>query len=444
MLPFTMPSADVLFASAKRVFAHYFYPFPLSIDNKPAAVDYYQTQYLAPGGEGNIHLPYGGYLRARPLATPTVSAGFLAANMQAEVKMAIARGITGFTFDILNLTDAMSGTGKLATLLAAAQAVDPRFWIVPMLDMSAMTGLSITQAVALISSFTEPSIARLPDGRILLSAFDAALQPLAWWQNVLSRLNAIDVDVAFVPVLLGAPATNPLAAVSHGYGGWGTATPNASSAGAPCLMMPVLAQQFRPKNQLFWEAQNTASFRAGWAAAIAAGAQYVQIVTWSDFSESGQVQPYTDVTLNPAIGSGFYDLTAYYATWFATGVQPPITRDVLYWCYRRMNSKVAHPSQADGFNVIGSPEMLDIELLAFLSAPGTLKINGSPLAAAAGITSFRVTATPGNPQFNLERDGSDVFEFKGPVTIYGPAGSPAGTLDLTYWCGSHSAAGGSA
>lgn len=439
-LPFNMPSASALFALNKRVLAHYFYPFPLSIDNKPAASDYYQTQYLTPNGENNTHLAYGGYLRSRPLPVqPTASGtGYLGANMQAEVGAAIARGITGFTFDILNLNDALSVAGHLQSLLAAAQAVDSRFWIVPMLDMSALPTLTVAQAVTLLAGLNSaPNIARLPDGRMLVSAFDATLQPLSWWQTLIAQLNMQNVDIAFVPVLLGEPSTNSLAAVSHGYGGWGTATPAAAASCPASLMMPVLSQQFRPKDQIFWEASNTASFRAGWAAAIQGNAQFVQIVTWSDYSESGQVQPYTDATLNTTLGTGFYDLCAYYAAWFATGVQPQITQDVVYWCYRRMASTAAHGAQADAFTVVGPAEESSIELLAFLTSPGTLMINATTMNAPAGITSFKVPSVAGVPVFHLQRDGSDVFKFSGPVTIYGPTGAPNGILDLTYWCGSH-------
>jgi len=431
ILPFTPPD---YFSYQKRVFAHYFYPFSLQIGSSPAAADYYNTQYLAPGGEKGIHAAYGGYLRSRPLALPTQNSQI--ANMQTEVRMAIARGITGFTFDILSLADALSPVGHLNLMLQAAAAVDTRFWVVPMLDMSSLVGLTQAQAVQLISSFMHPSYARLPDGRLLITAFNASFQPILWWQQVITALNLQDVDMAFIPIFLGGPASNPLATISHGFGGWGTATPAAAAAAPPCMMMPVLPQQFRPKDQIFWEAGNTASFRAGWMNAIQSNAQYVQIVTWSDFSESGQVQPYTDATLNPSIGTAFYDLTAYYAAWFVSGVQPPIVADRLYWCYRRMGSTAAHSSQPDAFKVVGAAETSNIEALAFLTASGTVVINGAATACPAGITSVMVPTAPGTPQFRLQRDGSDVFEFKG-LQIYGSGGSPSGTLDLTYWGGSH-------
>jgi Glycosyl hydrolase family 71 len=437
-LPFDMPDEDVFFASPKRVLAHYFPSFPLSIGNSPPASDYYQTQFLSIDGEGGQHAAYGGYLRARPLGlTPDPNmAGYVLDNRQKEVRMAIARGITGFSFDILGL-NVMSPTGNMTSLLAAAQAVDPRFWVMPMLDMSALVGLTQAQAVALIVSFSDPvkypNISRLADGRLLFSAFNATVQSLGWWQSVISALNIQNVDVAFIPILLGEPASNSLAAISHGFGGWGTATPAAAASCPPSMMMPVLPQQFRPKDTIFWEAQNTGAFRAGWLAAINGGAEYVQIVTWSDFSETGQVQPYTDASLSTNIGTGFYDLTAYYATWFVTGTQPVITRDVLYWSYRKLKSTDPHPKQPDAFTVVGPIETSNIEVLAFLTAPGTVVINDGATQCPAGITSVKVPTATGNPTFALQRDGSNVSQFTGPVTI-GP--NAQGTTDLTYWGGS--------
>src|ERR1700723_3064774 len=50
-LPFAMPTSDPLFSSSKKVFAHYFYPFPLSVGNKSASDDYYNVHYLNRNGE---------------------------------------------------------------------------------------------------------------------------------------------------------------------------------------------------------------------------------------------------------------------------------------------------------------------------------------------------------------------------------------------------------
>jgi hypothetical protein len=70
-------------------------------------------------------------------------------------------------------------------------------------------------------------------------------------------------------------------------------------------------------------------------------------------------------------------------------------------------------------------------------------INGqtSTKAAPAGLTSFTVPLQPGTPKFTLVRGATEVFSFDGKTQIYGAAGLPSGTLDLTYWSGSASASG---
>lgn len=446
-LPFAMPPSDVIFASPKKVFAHYFYPFPLQIDNVAPAVDYFNRNYLVPGGESGKFSKQGGYLRQRPQAQPNpTQTGYQVLNLQTEVRMAIARGITGFAVDILNLADALAPTGHLQSLFVAAQSVDPRFVVAPMLDMSALTGLTPAQGASIIQAIQNyPNVYRLWDGRLVIMAFNA-VQPLAWWQSLITILNTAGIDVAFWPLLLGGPSdAGILDPISYGVGAWGTAIPTsaialqAAAAVARTFglryLLPVLPQQFRPKDGVFWESSNSVAFRDAWLAAIQGDVDAVQLVTWSDFSESGQIQPYTDASLAPNIGTGFYNMNGYYATWFLTGAQPKITQDVLYYFYRKMQSNAAHPNQENGVKVISSTEESNIELVGFLTAPGTLVINGQNMAAPQGISSFKVPTAPGFPSFALQRNGSNVFKGEGPVQIYGPEGSPAGTLDLTYWSG---------
>lgn len=450
-LPFAPPSPW----QGRRVFAHYFQTFPLSIDNKASAVDYYNVQFLTPTGESGKHVAYGGFLRQRPLAVPTLAApgDFKGRNMFWEVSMAIARGITGFCYDVLSVADGL--TGNLPRMLAAAAAVDGRFKIVPMLDMVSL-GAGATPGVCasvVVACAQSPASYRLADGRLVFSAYNAQLQPLVWWQSLIGLLNSQGINVAFLPVLPSSGQTpGSLLPATWACGGWGTATPGPSAAltAAPAhaagiqYMLPVGAQQCRPKANAFWEASNTLAFRNAWQAAIATGADLIQCVTWSDFSESSQVSPCTDATLNPSIGTGFYDLTAYYASWFAYSAPPTITQDVLYWCHRRMPVGAAHSGQVNGMTAVlagGGPGEDNIEVLAFLTAPGVVKINGAQMNCAAGVTSVKTPLVAGVPVFTLQRNGSNVFSSPGPLTIYGAQGQPSGLLDLTYWSGSVTKAG---
>ena len=322
--------------------------FPLSLDNVTPANDYYNTQYLNVHGESNKWLAQGGYLRQRPLGiTPSPNADWQLLNMEAEVRSAIARGITGFTFDIMSTSEAVGSGSPLQS--HAERSPGRRFSLQDSRDAGPhRAGRQFRRRGANHhGSGLSPAAYRLSDGRLVVSAFDASLNSAGWWQSVLSQLSAKGINVAFVPTFLGW-STNAaaFAPISYGFSDWGTATAIAASqhAGAAgtahssygkIFMMPVDPQQFRPKDFVYWEAGNSAAFRAAWASSIQGDADWVQVVTWNDYSESGQISPYTDATLRTDIGTGYYDLNGYYAAWFLTGQQPQITHDVLYYFYRR-------------------------------------------------------------------------------------------------------------
>jgi hypothetical protein len=457
-LPFTMPDASTLFNSQRKVFAHYFYPFPLMLDNRPAAQDYYNRNYLSPAGESNKWAAKGGYLRQRPLPVGIPSsANYSLANMEQEVRMAIARGITGFAVDVMSRKEANDPSSHLHQLLAAAQAVDSRFKIVVMPDISALKSDAdaVTQIIASVAS--SPAAYRLSDGRLVVTAFNASVNSPQWWASVIAQLKSQGISIAFVPTFLGwGGHANDFAAISDGFGDWGTATESVSDrmkadpASAhnnfgKIYMMPVDPQQFRPKDATYWEAGNSGAFRKSWMSAIDGGADWVQIVTWSDFSESSEIEPYTDATLRRDIGTGFYDMNGYFATWFLSGTRPTITHDVLYYFYRREPTNAAGPQQSAPDRVINSTPEDDIEMVAMLATPGdiSISIGGQRFSesAPAGLTSFKIHTQPGTPQFSLSRGGSEVFSFQAPVEIYGPSGLPSGVIDMTYWSGSASKSG---
>jgi hypothetical protein len=457
-LAFAPPNADAIFRSSKKVFAHYFYPFPLSINNKSASDDYYNVNYLNRNGESGKWAAKGGYLRQRPLPVAVdPDRNWPLNNMQREVRLAIARGITGFTFDVLSAKEGLSGDTHLQMLLRAAQAVDPRFKILIMPDMSALKSDSAAVINSIAAAATSPSAYRLDDGRLVVSAFNAGANPPDWWASIIAQLKTRGIAIAFVPTFLGwkgqAAAFAPM---SHGFSDWGTATASVSEGMkrdsqmahdqyGKIFMMPVDPQQYRPKDSIYWEAGNSAAFRNAWMSSITGNAEWVQLVTWSDFSESSEIEPYTDATLRTDIGTGFYNLNAFYATWFLTGQQPVITHDVLYYFYRREPTNAASPAQTAPNKIVNSSPEDNIELLAFLTAPGQLKITiggrSDVQNAPAGITSFKVHTAAGAPVFSLSRAGSQIISFPGPIPIVGPEGLPSGVIDMTYWSGSASRLG---
>jgi hypothetical protein len=454
-LPFDMPGKDFLFAASKKVFAHYFNRFPLSIDNKNAAVDYYSREYLNPKGEHDKWLAHGGFLPSRPLPVPIVQGpDYVIENLKREIRLALSRGITGFTFDILTLDDIRPGS-YLPNMLKAASEVDRRFQIILMPDMAAF-GPDTASLIKIIKTFyNEPGLLHFPDGRLVVAPFlSEAVSPAEWWA-MKSQLEKDQAKIAFVPTFLNHKYIAEYKTVADGFGTFGTPLPPqglAIKSGAAAahkegkiFMAGISGQGYRPKDFLYWEAQGSLAYRNSWLGAIEGGADWIQLTTWNDFSESTQVMPYTDQA--GSSGTGYFNLTGFYATWFLTGKDPSITHDVLYYFYRK------HPVRAKAPNAgaqmksatFWQPGKDAIEMVGFLEKPGTLviSIGGQDYKKEvdAGIQPFSVPLGIGTPRFSLLRNDDVVISFDGVTPIVGEFDLPGGYADLTYWSGSASANG---
>ncbi|QMU80337.1 hypothetical protein GXW83_17005 [Streptacidiphilus sp. PB12-B1b] len=393
-LPFDLPSAAVLRSSPHLVFAHYFTPYPLSLDDRTAASDYYARDYLTPTGEGDIHDSYGGLLRDRPLPVPTRSGDWRLDDLEQEVRTASGAGIDGFTTDILSLSG--QNWSQLNLLVRAAAAVDPGFRIVLMPDMSSLHTDPATLAAALAQLAASPSVYRLGDGRLVLSPFEAEAQSPGWWSTVLSDLGQRGDRVALVPLFLDFQAhARAFAPISYGFSDWGGRSPTEQSGiGADIRlahslgklwMQPVSVQDERPDQGIYDEADNTANLRTTWGDAIADGADWVQLTTWNDYSESTQFAP------SVHDGYAYLDLSSYYLTRFKTGRWPAIVRDTVYLTSR---VQFAAAAPATGESLLMRPRAGtaaprdDVEVLTFLTGPATVE-------ATTGTVGSRYQAGPG-------------------------------------------------
>ena len=437
---FDKPSVAALRASPRKVFAHYFSPFPLSLDNQAPDRDYYARHYLSPSGESGKFQASGGYLRDRPLPmAPSTDSAWFERNYELEILRAIEIGIDGFFYNMLNTT----GTHwtRLGQMLGAAERVDSGFKIGLMPDMYAtFTGepAAATQqfvdAIAGTVSAHPNSVWKLADGRVVIAPYGAEKRDAAWWSTTLAALTARGVRNAFMPLFSNTPwqaATTSMKASVPLWGttSWGLRTPSGATSltGAAkwahdaglLWMAPVAPQDMRPKDLVYWEAQNSLTYRSLWQAAISGGADFVHLITWNDYSEHSEVSP------SERTQYAFADLTAYYSTWFKTGSAPSIVRDRLFY-FHRSHSMSATPDlslQTGGLFTKrdSTPVTNEIELVALLAQPGTLSIRvGSQvreMAAPAGLTSFRAPLTEGRPEFRLVRNGTTVASVTSNWTI---------------------------
>ena len=461
-LPFTMPSKDTILSSPKKVFANYFLRHPLSLDNRDWTEDYYTRNYLQPHGEKDKWLSEGGFIRARPLPTPKISGAnsvrYEIENIKKEIRLAISRGINGFVFDILDIKD-ISMNGYLGNMLTAIAEVDPRFKLVISPSVSSLkNGMAdVLKIIQNVYDNNNPILLHSPDGKLVIAPFNPESFPASDWLKLVEQLKTEGKDVFLMPFFLSVNDTylTDYNKISGGFGTWGTAYPNqgitllANTQSAHKLkkifMAGIQPQGYRPKNFMYWEPEASAGYRNSWIGAIEGNADIIQLVTWNDFSESTQIAPYTD--LSGSSGTGFFNLTGYYSSWFITGQQPQITHDVLYYFYRKHTVTATTPMAAKptlpAFSNIKGVDV--IELIAFLTEPGTLSIKiGNKeynQEVQKGIQSIRAPLEKGLPEFSLIRHNRKIIAFRGATQIYGDNGLPSGFADLTYWSGSASANG---
>ena len=387
-LPFDLPSQSSLKSSSHKVFALYFPPYPISIDNLSPDSDYYARNYLTVNGESGKHAAYGGLLRSRPLPqNPSSDPSWKLLNMETEVRRADNAGLDGFTNDILQLPgdpDTQVYQNALY-LLQASQVVDSNFKIINELDMS---GSLVNKDVNTMADFVNtlasyPASYRLPDGRLVLSAFEPEAHNATWWASLFNILQTkYGISVAFVPTFLNYSANAAaFAPISYGMGNWGNRSPaenqnlttnitDAHNRGK-LWFQPVSIQDERPDQGIYDEANNTENLRTTWGAAISGGADWVQIPTWNDYSESAEISPSTHTGWSPL------DLNSYYLTRYKTGSYPAIKRDVIYVSHR-IQMAAAKPTTAESLLMSlrsnSSPARDDVEVMSFLTAPQTISV----------------------------------------------------------------------
>jgi hypothetical protein len=426
-------AAPPVASSSKKVFAHYFPPYPVSFDNADPSRDYYARNYLTVDGESGKHAEYGGLLRDRPASRAPLSGDWRAKDFQSEVQAAVAAGIDGFTINIMSL--AGDNWTRTVGVTRAAEASGRGFVIVPNVDANGSVGnaSATTVAAKLADLLRSPAAYRLPDGRPVLSSFKAEGKDPSWWRDILSHLrNDHGLNVAFIAVFLNANSTNMqrFSDFSHGFGNWGVRTPrsidNAANYAATAhnlgkvWMQPVAVQDVRPNQYKYAEAGNTEALRASWNKAIRDGADLVQMVTWNDYSEGTQFAP------SAAHGRVFLDITTYYVHQFKTGSAPAIASDALFVTHR-IQPYGAQPTTAHGLmqpTLEGSSATQPrdtVEALVMLTAPArvTVTIGGrvESFDAPAGVSARTFPLGQGTISATVERSGGVVVGVTSPFPV---------------------------
>jgi hypothetical protein len=427
-LPFTLPGTAALRASGKKVFAHYFTPYPISLDNAAPENDYYARNYLKPEGESGKHAAYGGLLRDRPPGRSPITGDYALADLKTEVKQAIAAGLDGFTVDILSVTSAH--WTRVQNLVKAAEAVDPGFKIVLMPDTNGLASVDSTAlAAAMAKLAASKSVYRLADDRLVVAPFKAEGRTAAWWSSWMKTMETTHgIKVALVPCFLDFNKNREaFASISYGFANWGGRNPAANAnltanittahGMGKIWMQPVSIQDERPNQGIFDEAGNTENLRASWKGAIDGKADWVQLTTWNDYSENTQFAPSRNA------GWTYLDINAYYLTCYKLGC-PKITNDSAYLTHR-IQPVAAVPSYAQTKLMklrSGSTAARDtVEVLSMLTAAAkvSVTIGGTTQTydAPAGVSARTFPLKAGAVSATVSRSSAAVAKVVSPYPV---------------------------
>ncbi|MEO3872055.1 glycoside hydrolase family 71 protein [Nonomuraea sp. B12E4] len=410
------------------MFAHYFSPYPISLDNQAPENDYYARNYLKPEGESGKHAAYGGLLRDRPLGRAPISGDYALADLKTEVRQAIAAGLDGFTVDILSVTS--QNWTRAGNLVKAAEAVDPGFKIVLMPDMNGLSNVdSAALAAAMAGLAASESVYRLADGRLVLAPFKAEGRTPAWWSDWMKTMETqYGIKVALVPCMVKYNEyRDAFAPISYGLSNWGSRSPAANGSLGTNIdrahdlgkiwMQPVSVQDERPSQGVFDEAGNTENLRATWKGAIDGGADWVQLTTWNDYSENTQFAPSRNA------GWTYLDINAYYLTCYKLGC-PEITDDTAYLTHRVQ--PVAAPPSYEQTKLMqprsGSTAARDtVEVLTMLTEAGkvSVTVGGTTQTydAPAGVSARTVPLRAGTASATVTRGSAEVAKVTSPYAI---------------------------
>ena len=332
-----------------------------------------------------------------------------------------------------------TGGGRWNHYYACAEAasnVSDDFAIIPSPDCGATFKQQNVDDFVKIMNWIQEQPNRLEiDGKTAFSAWHPGVHPLSFWNEVFDECKANNAEAAFIPCYHineegGITDWKNLLPLCHAFmkSSFASAYEHAlkansrnlanevHGAGMDKFVHTIRGNDARAHSGVYFEPANFRNLMETWDIAIDHLDNYpqdwVQLYTWNDIHENQGMHPFTGIQY------ALYDINAYYIQWYKTGEKPDIIKDALYYSHRRhhMNAQPDFSKQTAGkFRVLGNTDTQnDIQLLSFLTKPGTLKIKvGDSLytkEADAGINSFIVPIQEGVPRFYLIRGNKVVTE----------------------------------
>lgn len=434
---FKRPSLDSLYESKKMVLAHWHsftwnkYKTHTSTGIRESGNGYTQNR-MVPGFGDNKEPD----LWSPPIYFPPSGIEDVELHeAEIDIKTAMAAGIDGFLLNIY--ATAQAHWKRFARIVEAAEKLDTAFHIVLSPDCGTLfgddVGLSDERVADLILRWKDHDCLMRIDGKIVVSPWDIGRRNYESWVNIIEICENRGYPIILIPgphnVDLSSAYRSAIYEDTYAYIDFATGGQTWESSkdafeayetwrndfGYDTILCLLNPSEQRPKSTTYWENANTRMIRSLWHQAIEYGKpwDWAAYMTWNDHGEDG-IRPTT------AYGYTYCDFGAYYSSWFKTGRQPEITKDVLFYSYRLHHTE-ANPTWGEKYTPKGAPARNGIELLAFLTEPGTLKIEAGgevkTKEVEAGEQTLYMPIKSGVPKFSLVRDGETIIELNGKWII---------------------------
>jgi len=379
-----------------------------------------------------------------------------------EIELAQRHGIDGFALNAGDWNpdnDQHNYVSAATRMYAAAQELGTGFKLFFSPDANG-PGAKSPNVVDMVKRFGDHPNQFRHDDKAVLSAW--AGQP-ATYKHPIDQLKAAGKEVFFVPFVFPPkfPANWSSQTVRRFFTGndWMNGIFYFAADGTTAEIIRTNASARKITQELgkvymagvapAFNSPNLRDFRglsgydAVWRGIIRDSADWVEIVTWSDYQEDSNLMPYR--WAYPPMSEqylfsrdeSFLDVTGYYAAWFKAGAAPEITQDKIYFTYRNRPSTLTkawdHRKEAwidirtDGHRVdqIHDDVEDNIYVTTFLTAPAdlTVEIGGKKqtFTHAPGVHHAAVPMAPGVPHFTLSRKGKKLLEVDGRKEIVAEA-----------------------
>ena len=373
-----------------------------------------------------------------------------------EIELAQRHGIDGFAFDFgeWGKVDGKTGAFKPTRYVASAERIyeaakqlGTGFRLLPTPEYSVQpVGPNIEDVVRRF--YRHPSQFR-HGGKFVLSSYGMG----AAYNGVLAKLKQEGLEIVFVPFTSGGRHEMAWSMETvlrifrdqpHFDGLWrfvaddlpgGMIRTNAIARRATLHLAKLYMAGVCP----YYASANIRDFRgmrgygAVWEGLIRDGADWVEIVTWNDYNEDSNLMHYRWKRFwdKPAYNrdGSYLDVTAHYAAWFKSGVEPAVAQDKLYVAYRNRPKGLRRAwdpktEQWVDLTLVKWPydQMHDdvrdcVYATTFLTAPAELTVRigdtAQTFAMPAGVAHAEVPQRPGTPRLVLRRKGTTLLDVVG-------------------------------